>query len=75
MLPLLWIGDIRNHRHLGEGIANVMVQEGRFSSLGSQRGGAMEILRDYISERTTYNFDTIVPLSMGEKARSLRATR
>jgi len=52
-----------------------MVQEGRFSSLGSQRGGAMEILRDYISERTTYNFDTIVPLSMGEKARSLRATR
>ena len=28
VFPLLWIGDVGNHTHLGQGIAHMMVQEG-----------------------------------------------
>jgi hypothetical protein len=29
---LLWIGDVLHHTHLGNGVANVVVQEGEFQS-------------------------------------------
>src|SRR5205807_7328464 len=29
---LLWIGDVLRHTHLGNGVANVVVQEGQFQS-------------------------------------------